>query len=202
MDHAVKQAADQRRQQEEQADGKQHTEHDGERDHRLLHLFTAKLFFQPLVKFGGLGVFLLGEKLRRVHERLHARDHRRGEIHHAADERPFCDARALFERLDLRDDALRPAHDNRPLVWPLHHNALDQRLTADERLEFFLDDRFVLFFHESLLFLPRGDTDRDERAAALCIFERQRAAVHGDDLLADGEADAAAARLGAALIEF
>lgn len=88
------------------------------------------------------------------------------------------------------------------LSRPLHHDALDQGLTADERFKFFLADRIVLFFHANLLFFPGGDADRDKRSAALRVFQRQRAAVHGDDLLAHGEADAAAARLGAALIEF
>lgn len=34
------------------------------------------------------------------------------------------------------------------------------------------------------------------------FFQRQRAAVHGDDLLAHGKADAAAAGFGAALVKF
>ena len=203
VDPAVKNTAQERRQQEEQTDGKQNAEKHGEGHDRLFQLLTAKLLLQPLLKFGRLRVFLLfREELRRIHERFHTGHHRRSKIHHAADQRPFGDAGALFKRLDLRDEALRPAHDDGALVRPLHHDALDQGLTADERFKFFLADRIVLFFHANLLFFPGGDADRDKRTAALRVFQRQRAAVHGDDLLADGEADAAAARLGTALIEF
>ena len=38
--------------------------------------------------------------------------------------------------------------------------------------------------------------------AALGIFQRDRAAVHGDNFLAHGKADAAAARFGTALVKF
>ena len=203
MDPTVKNTAQKCRQQEEQADRKQNAEKHRKGHNCFFQLLTAKLLLQPLFKFGWLCIGLIFRKeLRRIHECFHARHHRRSKIHYAADQRPFGNTSALFKRLDLFDKALWAAHDDRTLVRPLHHNAFNQCLTADECFKFFLTDRIAFFFHANLLFFPSGDADRNKRAAALRIFQCQHSAVHGNDLLADGKSDAAAAGFRTAFIKF
>ena len=57
---AVKEAADDHGQQEEQQNGQPQAHGDGDAHHGLLEFLIPQLFFQPLVKFGWLLLHFLG----------------------------------------------------------------------------------------------------------------------------------------------
>ena len=86
LDIRVDKAGQKRRQQEKEQDRQPQRQKDRQRRDEFLHFFVAELFFKPLVEFARLGDVLIGEIVRRKHQRLDALDHRIDERHSAADD--------------------------------------------------------------------------------------------------------------------
>ena len=86
LDIRVDKAGQKRRQQEKEQDRQPQRQKNRQRRDEFLHFFVAELFFKPLVEFARLGDVLVGEIVRRKHQRLDALDHRIDERHRAADD--------------------------------------------------------------------------------------------------------------------
>ena len=134
-------SGEQRRQHKKEADRKGHTQDDrqgGEKGHRL---FTPQLFVQPLLESGGflLPRFILGVKLRRVHQGGDAGIHGGTEIDYSADKGPAQDGVSVLDELALLgldfQSAVRTADHNGFFLGPQHHDPLDKGLPADHGAE-------------------------------------------------------------------
>ena len=223
LDIRVDKAGQKRRQQEKEQDRQPQRQKNRQRRDEFLHFFVAELFFKPLVEFARLGDVLVGEIVRRKHQRFHALDHRIDKRDRAADNgQPENRVLVSHERqlLYLLHKPLRRADNDGLLPRPAHQNAFNQRLSADARAElgrgilllcFFCHEWFSFFYAISyhrrfqnatpVLFLCHWQCDRHDRAAALGVGNVERAAVQAHDLVAHGKADAAAARSGRALVK-
>ena len=147
----VEQSGDEGRQQHEQ-----YQRHAQGQDHReghqhILQLFRRDVLFQPLVKLAGLGALVIGEVVRREHQRLDAGDDGADEGGHAPDDGPAQNGEFILDEFPLRhlgDQPLGGADDDGVLLRPAHEDALDQRLAANGGAE-----GFLLFFCHGSSFL-------------------------------------------------
>ena len=95
-----------RREHQKQENGHSHSQQHCKGYNGLFQLFAAEVLFQPLFKFGGLALFLLRVKVRRVHQGLHAADHCRQKIYGSPDQGHVKSNSALI-RKRLRDTRLK-----------------------------------------------------------------------------------------------
>ena len=98
-----------------------------------VHGVDLELLPHPLVELGGLGI--ISEDLGGAHEHSHAHEELRDEIDHPSHEgQSEKDAalRSVLDALRLHGDlAGLGAHGSRHGGAPLHHDALEHRLSAD-----------------------------------------------------------------------
>ena len=132
------------RQQEEEQKGEAHAQDHRDRDQHGHEFLAAQLAFQPAVELGGRFLRLLilrhAGLLGGPHQGLDAVVHTAAEVDDAANHGPGEKAVLGLERLHLFLQALLGiAHHDGLLFRPAHHDALDQRLTADHGFEFFRD---------------------------------------------------------------
>ena len=139
-------------QQQEQAHRARRAQQHRQIDHQRLHFLRADVLFQPGFKLAGFAdIFLLGVKGRRIHQRLHTRHHASAEIHHAANQRPAQNRVLVLDELQFfffHDDlaVLIPDGNGLP-IGATHHNALNERLTADGCSFFLICHSLVLSNH-------------------------------------------------------
>ena len=137
-DEAPEQAREEGRQDHKKPDGQAQRQHDRQRHDELLQLFAAELLLQPQIELRRLAL-LLGEEVRRVHQRLHAADHGVHKGHSAAQHGQAENGIAVADELqllDLLDQPLLGADDDGLLFRSAHEDALNERLTADGGAEF------------------------------------------------------------------
>ena len=137
-DEAPEQAREEGRQDHKKADRQAQRQHDRQRHNELLQLFAAELLLQPQIELRRLAL-LLGEEVRRVHQRLHAADHGVHKGHSAAQHGQAENGIAVTDELqllDLLDQPLLGADDDGLLFRSAHEDALNERLTADGGAEF------------------------------------------------------------------
>ena len=132
-DEAPEQAREEGRQDHKKADGQAQRQYDRQRHNELLQLFAAELLLQPQIEPRRLAL-LLGEEVRRVHQRLHAGDDRAEERGHTANDGPAQNGELVLDKFPLRHlghQPLRGADNDGVLLRPAHEDTLDQRLAAD-----------------------------------------------------------------------
>ena len=140
------------RQQQEQAHRARRAQQHRQIDHQRLHFLRADVLFQPGFKLAGFAdIFLLRVKGCRIHQRLHTRHHASAEIHHAANQRPAQNRVLVLDELQFfffHDDlaVLIPDGNGLP-IGATHHNALNERLTADGCSFFLICHSLVLSNH-------------------------------------------------------
>ena len=140
-----------RRQEHEQPQAQRQRKHQRHRHDDPLQLFRRHVLFQPLVEFRGLGRLVLGEIVRREHQRLDALDHGVQKRHHAPNNGQPQHGVLIphqLQLLHLGHQPLRRAHHDGLLLRPAHEDALNERLPADGRAEglffFFYSHEFTI----------------------------------------------------------
>ena len=126
-------AAEEARQQQEQADRQRDADDGGQAENHLVQLFRAELRFEPLFKPRRLLLdFLVLEELRRVVDGNDAVLHRGEQCVRAAQNGQTPERRGVMCVLGLGDQlAAGLAHDGAGLFRALHDDALDDGLSAD-----------------------------------------------------------------------
>ena len=130
----VEQPGDERGQQHEQHQRQPQTEDDGKCHHQRLQLLRRDVLFQPLVELAGLGILVVGEIVRREHQRLDACDHGADERHSAPEDGNTQNGIPILDKFSLRhlgDQSLRRANHDGVLLRAAHENSFNQRLSAD-----------------------------------------------------------------------
>ena len=134
---ATQQGGQQEKQANRHADAQHYCHHYNDR----CSLFTAQRLFQPKLKLGGLlGLFLLfREKLGGIHQRLYTLHHGSHKGHHTPHKRQAQQGIFILDQLQLTlpngQLTVGLTHHDGLLLWPAHHDAFDQRLTAAHGLE-------------------------------------------------------------------
>ena len=123
----------------EEEHGKAHAQDHRQGDDQGFQLLIGKMLFQPQVEFAGLGGLVVGVELGRVHQGLDAADHGGQEIHRAPHQGPAQDGIAVLDEFQVlhlfhQPALLVPDHDGL-LFRAAHHNAFDERLSADAGAE-------------------------------------------------------------------
>ena len=86
LDIRVDKTRQKRRQQEKEQNRQPQRQENRQRRDDLLHLLISEFSLKPPVELARLGDVLVGEIVRRKHQRLDALDHRIDERHRAADD--------------------------------------------------------------------------------------------------------------------
>ena len=157
---AGNQAADQGRQQNEQAHRQTNAQNCRRIDDKLFQFFRTEMLFNPAFQLGRLAAaaLLLGKILGGKQQRPNAVDHGAAKRENTADERDSGQRGALFGQLqivDLFHQTVLGADHNGLFIGAPHKDALNQGLSADQCFELLTAALcFLLFCHGCLLRRP------------------------------------------------